>query len=102
VIYIGVSDEGEIIGASVNVRSGIDSAIRQSVKPQPPYRWRALRLQTKPVQALVIDEGSDKPYRAHKVVWIRVHATTREAEGHEIRAISGGATAHAADMLARY
>ena len=89
VVYFGVTNDAQVVGAGRDLRDSVDDAIRQRVRPQPPSRWRSLRLQQKPVQALVVDAGADRPYRADKIVWIRVHATTREAEADEIRSIAG-------------
>jgi hypothetical protein len=85
VVFIGVSDHGEIVGADARIRRGVDDALAERVTPRAPYRWRALRLRGRPIQVLVVASAGTAVYRADRIVWTRVQATTREAEGDEIR-----------------
>jgi len=90
VVLVGVSDEGKAVGWSVaKPRDVIADILRSRVHPFPSYSTRAVKVDGKPIHAVVVDAGVDRPYRADRVVTIRAHATTRDAESAEIRAIVG-------------
>lgn len=88
VIFVGIADDSTVIGAAATVRSSIDDALQQRVTPRPRYRWRALRLQGKPVQGLEVYSGKPLIHRADHMVWVRAQGTTREAQSDDLQELA--------------
>jgi hypothetical protein len=90
VVLLGVNDDGKPVGWSpAKPRDVVADILRNRVRPFPNYQVRSLKVDKKPIHAVVVEVGLDRPYRADDVVTIRADATTRDAESIEIRAMVG-------------
>lgn len=85
-VMVGVDDEGNVVGCdSREARDAITDVIRNLVDPTPPFTIGRRMLKGKPLLVLAIPWGADRPYRAKRIVTIRVQATTRDAVASEVR-----------------
>jgi hypothetical protein len=99
-VVVGVDDEGNPIGCNKReTRDAVTDVIRNTVEPPPPFRVTSQAVKGTPLVVVTVLPGSDGPYRAKRVVTIRLQATTRDAVSSEIRDISQSRHARRATAL---
>ena len=94
-IIVGIEDRtGEVVGVTdpAACRDGLVDLVRNELRPSPDHDLFVCRLQGRPVVAMRVEPGDDRPYGVTEPAGLRYYvrrgATNRVAEPEELRAIS--------------
>jgi ATP-dependent DNA helicase RecG len=82
VVFIGVQDDGEIIGTSAtdeDLKRLADIRNSGDMVPPPQITIRPFQIDGKTVVAVTVGQASSPPVRLKGVVWVRVGTTTTRA-----------------------
>lgn len=91
-ILVGVAPDASVIGwAPKDGADQIASIVRDSVRELPSFRSYPVSVGSNRIFVVEVEEGQSKPYLCRDVCYIRVHATTRRAEPHEIATLTSAA-----------
>jgi len=89
-ILVGVSDDGEIIGLSIEdvkkLNQWVSNACSQKIDPQVSVTTQNIKYIAKIVMIINVPMGTNKPYMANgKDIWVKVGSDKRRAKREEIQ-----------------
>ncbi len=89
-ILVGVSDDGEIIGLSIEdikkLNQWVSNACSQKIDPQVSVTTQNIKYMDKIVMVINVPIGTNKPYMANgKDIWVKVGSDKRRAKREEIQ-----------------
>jgi ATP-dependent DNA helicase RecG len=101
-ILIGVSDDGDIVGADEWTDEKVMNLARTSIDPPVVPSFQRIELEAKRVVIISVELGAEKPYAVRsgesRRYYIRVGSTTREASREELIRLTQASGAVASDL----
>jgi ATP-dependent DNA helicase RecG len=90
VVFVGVADDSTIVGVDdpKGVADRVMGLCRTNIKPPLTPNIETVEVEGENVLVIGVGEGSQKPYTANGICYVRAGATTRRAHPEELRRLS--------------